>query len=454
MFFREVNPQPRKHTMWQPTPDFTGGQAHSCQRHILRFAEGILGKHLSKLLSCDRRLRALVEGANGMAPLPEGAHRMAPLVPMHPFRVPGVGPPFLAHGHGVGAPSFPFPPRPGVPGPHAQGSPMFPPHPAHAHAHAQQAQKLGQGASPPPPFHPLASHMLPHTAAAFRFPPAPGGMPAMHFYPPMGSGMPYRPLFGPAPPPHAHPHGPHPLGPLPGMLVPGPGIPAAGGTDGAGSEGRRASRKQPADSAHEGSTAARVRLASPSAVDRRATRSPEAASDHLGGAEREQGASANCSPQAASSAREDGGLGAARSTSGPDTAHPQGHAPTLAGPSCSRSAETALDDRRGTGTGAATATGAQTLPAVGSSVQRGAPVALGQPFLAPESVSGARASQGMVAASVQGIKGRGRHTAARVDLVWQGRRAVEHPGSRSVTLRSLFRAVSVSGADKGARADK
>ena len=26
-FFREINPQPRKHTLWQQSPDFTGGQA-------------------------------------------------------------------------------------------------------------------------------------------------------------------------------------------------------------------------------------------------------------------------------------------------------------------------------------------------------------------------------------------------------------------------------------------
>lgn len=27
LFFRETNPQPRKHTLWQATSDFTGGQA-------------------------------------------------------------------------------------------------------------------------------------------------------------------------------------------------------------------------------------------------------------------------------------------------------------------------------------------------------------------------------------------------------------------------------------------
>lgn len=27
LFFRETNPQPRKHTLWQATSDFTSGQA-------------------------------------------------------------------------------------------------------------------------------------------------------------------------------------------------------------------------------------------------------------------------------------------------------------------------------------------------------------------------------------------------------------------------------------------
>lgn len=27
LFFREINPQPKKHTLWQATADFTGGEA-------------------------------------------------------------------------------------------------------------------------------------------------------------------------------------------------------------------------------------------------------------------------------------------------------------------------------------------------------------------------------------------------------------------------------------------
>ena len=31
LFFREINPQPRKHTLWQSTSDFTDGQATICR---------------------------------------------------------------------------------------------------------------------------------------------------------------------------------------------------------------------------------------------------------------------------------------------------------------------------------------------------------------------------------------------------------------------------------------
>ncbi|KAH9318797.1 hypothetical protein KI387_020566, partial [Taxus chinensis] len=59
MFCRETNPQPRKHTLWQPTSDFTGGQASICRRHILQFNQGILKKHYEKILQCDHRLNLL-----------------------------------------------------------------------------------------------------------------------------------------------------------------------------------------------------------------------------------------------------------------------------------------------------------------------------------------------------------------------------------------------------------
>lgn len=59
MFFRETNPQPRKHTIWQATSDFTGGQASIHRRHYLECPQGLLGKHFEKLIQCDPRLHFL-----------------------------------------------------------------------------------------------------------------------------------------------------------------------------------------------------------------------------------------------------------------------------------------------------------------------------------------------------------------------------------------------------------
>ncbi|XP_055826656.1 uncharacterized protein LOC129895050 [Solanum dulcamara] len=59
LFFRETNPQPRKHTLWQATSDFTGGQASMHKRHYLQCPQGLLGKHFEKLIQCDPRLNFL-----------------------------------------------------------------------------------------------------------------------------------------------------------------------------------------------------------------------------------------------------------------------------------------------------------------------------------------------------------------------------------------------------------
>ncbi|CAN4110967.1 unnamed protein product [Withania somnifera] len=59
MFYRETNPQPRKHTMWQQTVDFTGGQAPIHRRHYVSFPPGVLDKHYEKLLCYDARLKEL-----------------------------------------------------------------------------------------------------------------------------------------------------------------------------------------------------------------------------------------------------------------------------------------------------------------------------------------------------------------------------------------------------------
>ncbi|GAB4850570.1 hypothetical protein Ancab_029878 [Ancistrocladus abbreviatus] len=59
LFFREINPQPRKHTLWQATSDFTGGQATIYRQHFLQSSQGLLGKHFEKLIQCDPRLNYL-----------------------------------------------------------------------------------------------------------------------------------------------------------------------------------------------------------------------------------------------------------------------------------------------------------------------------------------------------------------------------------------------------------
>ncbi|KAH1107739.1 hypothetical protein J1N35_011507 [Gossypium stocksii] len=59
LFFRETNPQPRKHTLWQTTSDFTDGQASIHRQHFLQCPQGLLNKHFEKLVQCDMRLNCL-----------------------------------------------------------------------------------------------------------------------------------------------------------------------------------------------------------------------------------------------------------------------------------------------------------------------------------------------------------------------------------------------------------
>ncbi|XP_054820195.1 uncharacterized protein LOC129319221 [Prosopis cineraria] len=59
LFFRETNPQPRKHTLWQATSDFTDGQASKHRQHFLQCPQGMLTKHFEKLIQCDVRLNFL-----------------------------------------------------------------------------------------------------------------------------------------------------------------------------------------------------------------------------------------------------------------------------------------------------------------------------------------------------------------------------------------------------------
>ncbi|XP_031403865.1 uncharacterized protein LOC116213162 isoform X2 [Punica granatum] len=58
-FYREANPQPRKHTIWHMTTDFTDGQASLHRRHYIKFPPGILDRQYEKLLQCDQRLMEL-----------------------------------------------------------------------------------------------------------------------------------------------------------------------------------------------------------------------------------------------------------------------------------------------------------------------------------------------------------------------------------------------------------
>ncbi|XP_058754599.1 uncharacterized protein LOC131627756 [Vicia villosa] len=59
LFFRETNPQPRKHTLWQTSTDFTGGEAIKSRKHFLQCEQGLLIKHFEKLIQCDERLQSL-----------------------------------------------------------------------------------------------------------------------------------------------------------------------------------------------------------------------------------------------------------------------------------------------------------------------------------------------------------------------------------------------------------
>ncbi|KAJ8619428.1 hypothetical protein MRB53_027957 [Persea americana] len=59
LFYHETNPQPRKHTLWKASSDFTGAQATTYRKHYLKFHEGTFEKHYEKLLQCDKRLYEL-----------------------------------------------------------------------------------------------------------------------------------------------------------------------------------------------------------------------------------------------------------------------------------------------------------------------------------------------------------------------------------------------------------
>ncbi|XP_062081853.1 uncharacterized protein LOC133788398 isoform X2 [Humulus lupulus] len=54
-FFKETDPQPRRHTLWSSASDFTDGQATICRIHHIQFAPGAFDRHYEKLLLCEPR---------------------------------------------------------------------------------------------------------------------------------------------------------------------------------------------------------------------------------------------------------------------------------------------------------------------------------------------------------------------------------------------------------------
>ncbi|KAG6518561.1 hypothetical protein ZIOFF_022041 [Zingiber officinale] len=71
LFFRATDPQPRKHTLWQATRDFTNGQEYIHRRHLLQCPQTLLSKNFEKLIDCDSHLKLLIEElASGNTSLP------------------------------------------------------------------------------------------------------------------------------------------------------------------------------------------------------------------------------------------------------------------------------------------------------------------------------------------------------------------------------------------------
>ncbi|XP_022968749.1 uncharacterized protein LOC111467893 [Cucurbita maxima] len=55
-FYKEIEPEPRKHTQWTDGLDFTEGQAYINRRHCIVFPPRVLDKHYQKLKDKDERL--------------------------------------------------------------------------------------------------------------------------------------------------------------------------------------------------------------------------------------------------------------------------------------------------------------------------------------------------------------------------------------------------------------
>ncbi|CAN6239186.1 unnamed protein product [Urochloa humidicola] len=71
LFFKETDPQPRKHTLWQAASDFTDGQASLNRRHTLQCQSSLLSKNLEKLVQCDQRLYELSQQPDAILETPD-----------------------------------------------------------------------------------------------------------------------------------------------------------------------------------------------------------------------------------------------------------------------------------------------------------------------------------------------------------------------------------------------
>ncbi|RLN07490.1 uncharacterized protein C2845_PM11G23260 [Panicum miliaceum] len=71
LFFKETDPQPRKHTLWQAASDFTDGQASLNRRHTLQRHSSLLSKNFEKLIQCDQRLYELSQQPDAISGTPD-----------------------------------------------------------------------------------------------------------------------------------------------------------------------------------------------------------------------------------------------------------------------------------------------------------------------------------------------------------------------------------------------
>ncbi|XP_042006467.1 uncharacterized protein LOC121755256 isoform X2 [Salvia splendens] len=162
MFFHEISPQPRKHTLWKQSPDFTKGQAPNWRIHYLRFPPGVLDKHYEKLLQSDARLCALAK-----MPFPSHSSPFFNQEMLMPFS--------------LDFNSYPYPPLPtmdeGTPswdGYHPNGGMIdFGVATAPSRTNYQQAYGLGLGLDAQPQYNVNALGFDPNMSAQWMMPPQP-----------------------------------------------------------------------------------------------------------------------------------------------------------------------------------------------------------------------------------------------------------------------------------------